>query len=35
MAKGNEAMIIIEEGTDAEVDTKQAFCCWCAFMPLW
>ena len=31
MAKENEAIVIIEEGTDLEVDIESLLCCWAAF----
>ena len=32
MTKRNEALIIIEEGTDTEVHTEGLMCCWASFM---
>jgi len=32
MAKENDALVIIEEGTDTEVKTEGLMCCWASFM---
>lgn len=32
MANENEALLIIEEGTDTEVSTDGLMCCWASFI---